>query len=315
MASRYSERRRYRRLCRRERQLRRVLTVVLAVTTVVISSFCAAVVHVENVRKPVEKKTGGEQYYAASAQEKIMLHDELNELAVAGVDKTASLDRIMADKEALGNAVENLYAAVAAMNLQKYMMSAAEPQPQPEDDSEELADVLELSAMLLPEDELIDDPTEPETQAVVTEPPTTQAPATEAPSTAAPTEPSQPQNGGGHTVVSSSKGSVELDENGIPVNFTKVLTGVATAYSGDPITATGTVPTYGTVAVNPKIIPYGSLLYIVTADGSFVYGVAKAEDTGGFVKHTNPPIADLYFETEAECYQFGRQNVIVYVIG
>ena len=32
----------------------------------------------------------------------------------------------------------------------------------------------------------------------------------------------------------------------------------ATAYAGDSITSTGTVPKWGTIAVDPRVIPYGS---------------------------------------------------------
>ena len=36
----------------------------------------------------------------------------------------------------------------------------------------------------------------------------------------------------------------------------------ATAYSGDSITSTGTVPKWGTIAVDPNVIPYGTKVYI-----------------------------------------------------
>ena len=37
---------------------------------------------------------------------------------------------------------------------------------------------------------------------------------------------------------------------------------------------------YGTVAVDPDVIPYGTKLYITSTDGKFVYGYAVATDTG-----------------------------------
>ncbi|MGI6160805.1 MAG: ubiquitin-like domain-containing protein [Christensenellales bacterium] len=73
-------------------------------------------------------------------------------------------------------------------------------------------------------------------------------------------------------------------------------------------TATGTWPKKGTVAVNPKRIPYGTRLYIPG------YGYAVAEDTGGFVK-TKPHVIDVFFETERECRLWGRRrNVTVYLL-
>lgn len=112
--------------------------------------------------------------------------------------------------------------------------------------------------------------------------------------------------------------NVELDENGIPKNYSQKLTGRATAYCstepGGNHTATGKVAQVGYIAVNPKIIPYGTKMYIKTADNKYIYGCAVAEDTGGFVNWNNPPIADLYFDTEAECYQFGIRNIEIYIL-
>ena len=68
----------------------------------------------------------------------------------------------------------------------------------------------------------------------------------------------------------------------------------------------------GTVAVDPKVIPLGTALYIVTDDGEYIYGYCIAEDTGGAVKGN---IVDLFFNTLAECYAFGRRNCTVYVLG
>lgn len=67
-------------------------------------------------------------------------------------------------------------------------------------------------------------------------------------------------------------------------------------------TTTGTWPKRGTVAVDPQIIPLGTHLWI---EG---YGEAVAEDTGGLIQGQ---IIDLYFETEAQCWEWGRRKVRV----
>ena len=103
-----------------------------------------------------------------------------------------------------------------------------------------------------------------------------------------------------------------FDENGIPLNYSKKLTGVASAYHMGHTTSTGTSVHPGVVAVNPNIIPYGSKMYIVTDDG-WVYGYASAEDTGGFIYWNNAPIADLYVSSVDFAYQWGRRSVSIYI--
>lgn len=104
-----------------------------------------------------------------------------------------------------------------------------------------------------------------------------------------------------------------LDENNRPLNYSRMITGRATAYYGGGITATGAPARTGHVAVNPKQIPYGTKLYIITSDGSMVYGYASAEDTGGFVNHGRTVI-DLYFNTYGACVNFGVRQVDIYVL-
>lgn len=104
----------------------------------------------------------------------------------------------------------------------------------------------------------------------------------------------------------------------------KVISMNATAYDigyescgknpGDPgygITATGMKACYGVVAVDPNVIPLGSKLYITSSDGSFVYGYAIAADTGGAIKGNR---IDLCYNSRAEALQFGRRNVLVYIL-
>ena len=111
----------------------------------------------------------------------------------------------------------------------------------------------------------------------------------------------------------STMGTVELDSNGIPKNYTKVVSGSSTAYYGGGTTASGRPAKVGHVAVNPEIIPYGTKLYIVATDGT-VYGYAIAADTGGFVDHPTNTVVDVYFDSYDDCAKWGRRDVTIYVL-
>lgn len=106
---------------------------------------------------------------------------------------------------------------------------------------------------------------------------------------------------------------IELDENNQPLNFSRKIYGSCTAYHGDSATSTGRKPGVGVVAVDPREIPYGSILWIVSKDGKFVYGYAVAGDTGGFI-YNSSTVVDLYMDSVAEMNAFGRRNLNVYVI-
>lgn len=67
---------------------------------------------------------------------------------------------------------------------------------------------------------------------------------------------------------------------------------------------TGTGPSRGTVAVDPRVIPLGTELHI---EG---YGPAVAADTGGDIQGQR---IDLYMDTASECWQWGRQKVEVQI--
>ena len=100
-----------------------------------------------------------------------------------------------------------------------------------------------------------------------------------------------------------------------PASYSKVLTGKATGYySKSGKGSSGLGLGYGTVAVDPDVIPYGSLLYITSTDGSFVYGYAVATDTGIAVQDGRI-LVDLFYETYAESVINGAINVNVYVVG
>jgi len=109
------------------------------------------------------------------------------------------------------------------------------------------------------------------------------------------------------------KKEILLDGNGVPLNYVKKMTGTATAYHGDPTTATGVKPQPGHIAVNPKVIPYGTKMYIRSTDGKYIYGYAVAVDTGGACMK-NKIIADLYFPTEESMNKFGRREIEIYIL-
>lgn len=96
------------------------------------------------------------------------------------------------------------------------------------------------------------------------------------------------------------------------LEYKSVIYVESTAYSGGGITATGTVPVrdpngISTVAVDPRVIPLGSLVYV---EG---YGRAIAADTGGAIKGN---IIDVYVNSNEEAINnWGRKyNVPVYIL-
>ncbi len=107
--------------------------------------------------------------------------------------------------------------------------------------------------------------------------------------------------------------SLQLDANGLPKNYKKIVDGTATAYYGGGGTASGRKAMPGHIAVNPKQFPYGTELYIVSLDGNFVYGYCIAADTGGFAK-ANTCTVDLYMNTYEECCAWGYRGVRIYVL-
>lgn len=82
---------------------------------------------------------------------------------------------------------------------------------------------------------------------------------------------------------------------------TKTMTVVATAYTHTGYrTYTGTKPSRGQIAVDPRVIPLNSKVYV---EG---YGYAIATDTGGLIKNHK---IDLFMETEKECWDYGIRTV------
>lgn len=105
--------------------------------------------------------------------------------------------------------------------------------------------------------------------------------------------------------------------NGVPSSYTKVYENVrATGYYAPPGagTATGRLAQVGYVAVDPKIVPYGTKMWIVAhGNTGFVYGYALAADTGGAML-SGKNFVDLYYDTYYECVLNGLRYVDVYIL-
>lgn len=108
------------------------------------------------------------------------------------------------------------------------------------------------------------------------------------------------------------------------ITYSRMVQMTATAYDlsyqscgkrpgdrGYGITASGMRAQRGVVAVDPRVIPLGTKLYIESADGSYVYGYAVAGDTGGAIKGNK---IDLFMDSYSECMSFGRRTVNVYIL-
>lgn len=108
--------------------------------------------------------------------------------------------------------------------------------------------------------------------------------------------------------------AIELDANGNPVKFKSKMTVRATAYTytGNNC-STGVAPQPGYIAVNPKVIPYGTKMYIKSPDGKIIYGYAVAADTGGFIRR-HPTGVDLFMSTKSACTSFGVRNMEIYIL-
>ncbi len=117
----------------------------------------------------------------------------------------------------------------------------------------------------------------------------------------------------GSVSVSDSAGTID------GMSYSQKITMTATAYSTSPsenggytVSAMGNPLGYGIVAVDPSVIPLGSKVYVTSDDGSWTYGIASAEDTGGAIKGKR---IDLCYEgSVSSVNNFGRRSCVVYVL-
>ena len=123
----------------------------------------------------------------------------------------------------------------------------------------------------------------------------------------------EPVNGlieeGAKTLLVTSRGQY---------NFTRAIKMTSTAYDAtfescgktpdNPhygVTASGLKVRPGIVAVDPRVIPLGTWLYV---EG---YGEALAADTGGAIKGNK---IDLYFDSPSDVKKYGKKSVKVYIL-
>lgn len=93
---------------------------------------------------------------------------------------------------------------------------------------------------------------------------------------------------------------------GTDIRFSRAYDMVATAYTHTGSnTATGIKPQVGIVAVDPRVIPLGTKLYV---EG---YGHCRAMDVGGKVKGSR---IDVFLDTREEARRWGVRNVRVYML-
>jgi 3D (Asp-Asp-Asp) domain-containing protein len=94
------------------------------------------------------------------------------------------------------------------------------------------------------------------------------------------------------------------------IRFKKLLVMEATAYTPfddgqSGITASGIPARHGIIAVDPRVIPLGTRVFIPG------YGMALAADTGGAIRGHK---IDLCIEEYNEAIRFGRRKVEVYIL-
>ena len=98
----------------------------------------------------------------------------------------------------------------------------------------------------------------------------------------------------------------KLSESEVSSSSNKNIVVSATAYSGDGITATGTKPKWGTIAVDPDVIPYGTRVYIPRFGKTFI-----AEDCGGGIKGNK---IDIFMNSDSQCNSWGVRNISIQIL-
>jgi len=106
---------------------------------------------------------------------------------------------------------------------------------------------------------------------------------------------------------STSQNSSQNNSNNSQSNVVRTMNVVATAYTGYSTTSTGQKPVWGTIAVDPRVIPYGTKVYIPQFGRTFI-----ANNTGGAIKGNK---IDIFMNSKKECYNWGRRTIEIQIIG
>lgn len=70
------------------------------------------------------------------------------------------------------------------------------------------------------------------------------------------------------------------------------------------VTASGTLAQPGTIAADPAVFPFGTIMYVPG------YGYGRVEDTGSHVKGQR---IDVFFRRHSQAVRWGRQRLVVTV--
>ena len=112
--------------------------------------------------------------------------------------------------------------------------------------------------------------------------------------------------GWSHENYINKTSSSSSSNSGSSMNVARKLTVKAYAYTGGGYTATGTKAKYGTLAVDPKVIPYGTKVYIKELDKVFT-----AEDCGGGIKGNK---VDIYMNSQSACRNWGVKTITLQIL-
>lgn len=108
----------------------------------------------------------------------------------------------------------------------------------------------------------------------------------------------------GSKSISTKAKKVKLKTHKSGFQYKRKMIVKAYAYTGGGRTASGTPARKGAIAVDPRVIPLGTKVYV---EG---YGHARAEDTGGNIKGRT---IDLYMNSGSACMRWGVRYKTVYL--